>query len=93
MLGMDLIGPLSETKNGNKYIFTATDYFTKWVEAFPLKDKKATSVATCLQEMFYRHGAPNSILSDQGREFINEVCFILYIYLYDHPRCMHGPIF
>ena len=73
MLGVDLIGPLQETKNGNKYIFTATDYYTKWVEAFPIQNKSAVSVAKCFLQLFYRHGASYAILSDQGREFINDV--------------------
>ena len=42
---MDLIGPLAETLQGNKYIVTLTDYFTKWAEAAPLKDKSALGVA------------------------------------------------
>ena len=41
---MDLIGPLSLTPRGNKYIVTLTDYFTKWAEAAPLPDKCAVGV-------------------------------------------------
>ena len=77
MLGIDLMGPLTETKRGNKYIFTATDYYTKWVEAFPIRDKSAASVVSCLLDIFYRHGASYSVLSDQGREFVNKVLFLL----------------
>ncbi|XP_077991053.1 uncharacterized protein LOC144445388 [Glandiceps talaboti] len=36
MVGMDLIGPLPPTDNGNVYIMTVTDYFTKSLEAFAL---------------------------------------------------------
>ena len=42
---MDLIGPLTETARGNKYIITLTDYFSKWAEAAPLPDKTANDVA------------------------------------------------
>ena len=28
--GIDLVGPLKETKNGNKYIVVATEYLTRW---------------------------------------------------------------
>jgi len=41
MIGIDLMGPWKETKFGFKYLFTATDFFTKWVEAFPLREKSA----------------------------------------------------
>ena len=32
-VGIDIIGPLSKTKNGNSYIVIAMDYLTKWPEA------------------------------------------------------------
>ena len=80
MQGLDLIGPLHQTEAGNIYIFTATDYFTKWVEAWPIPDKTAISVAGCMAEMFYRHGASHSVITDQGREFVNEVSWAsLYV--------------
>ena len=47
-IGMDLVGPLHKTPRGHKYIMTVTDYYTKWAEAAPLKDKTATSVADVL---------------------------------------------
>ncbi len=42
---LDLIGPLTETPRGNKYIVTITDYFSKWAEAGPLPDKSAKGIA------------------------------------------------
>ena len=35
----DIMGPLPETKRGNKYILVLTDLFTNWVEAFPHQQK------------------------------------------------------
>ena len=32
-IGIDIISPLKESTNGNKYIITCSDYFSKWVEA------------------------------------------------------------
>ncbi|OWY92554.1 hypothetical protein PHMEG_00038400 [Phytophthora megakarya] len=34
---VDAIGPLETTPRDNKYILAFTDYFTRWVEAFPVK--------------------------------------------------------
>ena len=65
-IGIDLIGPLPETESGNKYIITATDYFSKWPEAAPLQDKTALGVAEFLFSLFCRHGWPEIVLSDQG---------------------------
>ena len=47
-LGMDLVGPLHTTPRGHKYIMTVIDYYTKWAEAEPLKDKSAASVSRVL---------------------------------------------
>ena len=38
-IGIDLIGPLTVSENGNHYILTLSDYCTKWVEAVPLERK------------------------------------------------------
>ena len=42
------MGPLPLTSRGNQYILVVTDLFTKWVEAFPLADTTATTLATIL---------------------------------------------
>ena len=49
------------------------DYFSKWSEAKPLKDKSATSVVCFLYEIICRHGCIKNQINDQGREFVNEV--------------------
>ena len=55
------------------------DGFTKWAEAFPLKNKEAETMAKVLvEQVFARFGVPLSILSDQGKEvdgrIMAEVC-------------------
>ena len=44
-VAMDILGPLPETPRGSKYILVVGDYFTKWKEAYPLKNMEASSVA------------------------------------------------
>ena len=79
-VGIDLIGPLPLTERGNKYIKTATCLFSKWPEAASLSDKTATSAAEFLYTCFTRHGCCEVQISDQGREFVNEVlCWILFV--------------
>lgn len=73
LLGCDMIGPFHQTEQGNCYIFMATDYYTKWVEAFPIPNKTALEVSKCLKKILYRHGAVFTILTDQGRAFQNKV--------------------
>ena len=51
---VDIIGPLSETSNGNKHILVAEDYFTRWLEAWPIPNQETKTVAEkLLNEMFF----------------------------------------
>ena len=43
------------------------------MEAFALPDKLALTVAHAVYTAYCRHGAPDNIITDQGREFVNEV--------------------
>ena len=70
---MDLVGPLKKSLKGHRFILTLTCYFSKWVEAFPLCEKSAICVASALYTAYCRHGAPSEIITDQGREFVNQV--------------------
>ena len=70
----DIMGPLPTSARGNVYILMVTDVFTKWVEAFPLRDTVATNLARILvDEIICRYGVPDSIHSDQGSNFGSEV--------------------
>ena len=81
---MDIVGPLPVTDNGNRFLLVISDYFTKWPEAFALKDHKAETIANKLvDEVICRHGVPRVIQTDQGRDFesnlIKYVCELLEI--------------
>lgn len=78
---MNIIGPVNETREGYKYIFTAMDFYSKWVEAFPICNKFPAEVAACLKLIFYRHGAWKSVLSNENLEFVEVVkifCIVIY---------------
>ena len=67
---MDYMGPIKETARGNKHILVLMDHFTKWCEAFPTKDQRASTVAQILvSRVFSRFGPPTVLHSDQGRNF------------------------
>ena len=83
-IAMDIPGPLPETECGNKYILVIGDYFTKWKEAYPMRNMEATTVANILvQEFISRFGVPKYLHTDQGRNFesglIKEICSLLDI--------------
>ena len=69
---MDILDVCDPTPDGFRYILVIADYFSKWTEAFPIKDKCADTVADVLvDKIILRFGMPLVIHSDQGREFEN----------------------
>lgn len=70
IIGVDILGPLPKTANGNRYIVVFIDYFTKYVEAFAIPDQETEVIARkLLDEVVYRYGAPSRIVSDRGSQF------------------------
>lgn len=49
-LGMDLMGPFPTSKKQNTYLLVIVDYYTKWVEMFPLRDAKTQKIVNILWE-------------------------------------------
>ena len=81
-VALGILGPLPTSKRGNKYILIVDDYFTKWVEAYPLQDQRAETIAMVfVREFVSRFGVPLQLHSDQGRNFesvlFNDVCNLL----------------
>ena len=71
-IAMDILDVCDPTPEGFRYILVIADYFSKWTEAFPMKNKCADTVANILVEsIILRFGMPLVIHSDQGREFEN----------------------
>lgn len=68
------MGLFSPTNTGNWWICVVVDYLTKWPIAVALPDKQVAMVACAFVEhVVCVHGAPESVLSDQGWEFLNDV--------------------
>ena len=69
-VAMDILEPGEISQNGNRYIIVISDYFTKWTEAYAVKDHTAFTVAeTLVTEFICRFGVPKVIHTDQGTEF------------------------
>ena len=70
VVGIDILGLLSQRYNNNEYIVVIGCYSTKWKEAFAIPNHTAATVADKLvQEVFLRFGFPSQIHTDQGSEF------------------------
>ena len=83
-IALDILGPLPESDEGNKYVLVIADYYTKFVEAYPMQDETARTIAQILVEEFIcRYEIPREIHSDQGRQFestlVKNICELLGI--------------
>ncbi|KAL0359876.1 UNVERIFIED_CONTAM: hypothetical protein Sangu_0837000 [Sesamum angustifolium] len=59
--GLDVVGPFTKSSRGHLYILAATDYFSKWTEAVPLKEVKQENVADFIStHIIYRYGVPRT---------------------------------
>ena len=69
VVGIDLLGFGKMSRNGNNYVLTVIDYLTRWAEALPIPNKKATTITNNLDLLFSRFGCPKRIHSDNALEF------------------------
>jgi ribonuclease HI len=86
--GLDLIGPINPASGGCIWILVATEYFTKWVEAIPLRKATGAAVANFIREhIITRFGIPYKLVTDNGTPFINkDVREMLEHYRVKHRR-------
>jgi len=60
-------------KSGNRYALVFRDYLSKRQEVYPVKDRKAETVARCLLDLMWRHGVLGQIMHDRAAEFLLDV--------------------
>lgn len=85
LVAVDILGPFPESDSGNSYILMVADYFTRWMEVYPIPNQEARTVAKKItDEFFFRFSPPDQLHSDQGRQFeselMAEVCKLLGIH-------------
>ena len=64
---------LNCASDGETYILILIDYFTKFVWIRALSDKKMTTIAKTLWNIFSNFSLPRIIQSDNGSEFVNHL--------------------
>ena len=73
-VALDIMGPFQVSDSGNTHILVVSDYFTRWVEAYPIPDQTAQVVADkFVTEFVLRYGIPAQIHTDQGRDFMSNL--------------------
>eukprot|EP00253_Pinus_taeda_P022354 PITA_22354 len=69
--GLDFIGEIHPSSSGqHKWILTATDYFTKWIEAIPCRQANDSTIIQFLERnILSRFGFPEKIITDNAAAF------------------------
>ncbi|XP_026435185.1 uncharacterized protein LOC113332899 [Papaver somniferum] len=72
--GLAIIGKINPSSSKqHEYIITATKYFTKWVEAIPLRNTTGITIAAFIKEhIICIFGIPKHIITDNGGPFANK---------------------
>ena len=64
------IAELPTSRKGFHYILVVVDHFSKYTNIYPMKDQTAQTVAKHLFEDYIKeHGVPETLHTDQGRQF------------------------
>jgi transposase InsO family protein len=80
---LDIVGPLTPTVEGNKYLLTFQDELSKYTIAIPIQQQDAETVVKIFVEVVLKFGIPKTILTDQRSNFLSElftnICKLLKI--------------
>ena len=63
-IALDIVGPITRTKRGHKYLLTCICMSTRFPEAIPLKSIETKAIIDPLFSILSRHGVPKVILTD-----------------------------
>jgi hypothetical protein len=78
-ISIDVVGPMPVSLTGNSYILVLTDWFTRWVEAWPMKDQKDETICQLIvEEVCCRYGCPEYLHSDRGTNFLSALSTKMY---------------
>jgi hypothetical protein len=96
LMGMDFIGPVPQSSNGNKYILVCTDYLSRYAITQATANCTAETAAKFLVEkIILQYGVPKQLLTDRGTHFMSNVfeaissrCGVNHITATTyHPQC------
>jgi hypothetical protein len=75
--GLDMIGPFKKAQWGYTHILVVIDKFTKWIEYKLIASLTSTKAVEFIQEIMFRFGIPNSIITNLGSNFTSSQFFEL----------------
>ena len=70
---LDFVGQIyPASSKGHRFVLVATDYFTKWTEAIPLKNMTHNEIIYFITDhIVHRFGIPQTLTTDQGTSFMS----------------------
>ena len=67
-----IVGLLSQTSDGNRYVLTFQDELFKYTLAIPIEQQNAVTVVTAfVEEVILKFRIPQMLLPDQGCNFMS----------------------
>jgi ribonuclease HI len=73
--GLDMIGPFKKSQGGYTHVLVAIDKFTKWIEYKPIASLTSAKAVEFIQDIIFRFGIPNNIITDLGSNFTSSEFF------------------
>jgi ribonuclease HI len=73
--GLDMIGPFKKAQGGYTHVLVAIDKFTKWIEFKSIASLTSAKAVEFIQDIIFRFGIPNSIITDLGSNFTSSEFF------------------
>lgn len=90
-LCIDLLGPFPTSMKQNTNLLVCSDYFSKYVMLFPIRNATGTAICRILEEkVFLVHGVPKIIYVDNGPQFISKQ-FNELINKFNIPHIYYNP--
>jgi hypothetical protein len=64
-----MIGPFKTAQGGYTHVLVDIDKFTNWIEYKPIASLTSAEAVEFIQEIIFRFGIPNSIITHLGSNF------------------------
>lgn len=92
-VSIDLVGPLPMSRQQNTFLLVVVCCFSKYCLLFPLRRATGKVIAQRLEDhVFLVHGIPQTIISDNGPQFIGHEVQALFT-RYNIPQVHLGPVY
>ncbi|KAL2101332.1 hypothetical protein ACEWY4_003093 [Coilia grayii] len=92
-LGVEVIGPLPITQRGRRFVLSVVDFYSRWVEVYPMETCSSEEIAQNVYDVVSRIGYPYGFLSRMSPRCIKEVnsalCKLVGLeasYIVHHPQ-------